>query len=235
MTVASPGSHSLVVARERSASPRPPRRRRAPEEAREEILAAADRLLAAHGPENVGLAAVAREVGVTHGLVTHYFGTYVGLVREVFVRRNRLAAATVLEQVTAVHESGDLAALQRFAVEYVSDEHRARLFLWLRLHDADRPRPTGEGGGLLRALVDVIAQELPALTHSTGMQPPERDTLELLVLLTLAAGHGYAIGKDAWLRGLGRTPGPEVDAAFHQLLLDALALCARARAPRSAE
>ena len=196
---------------------------------------AADRLLAAHGPEDVGLAAVAREVGVTHGLVTHYFGTYVGLVREVFVRRNRLAAAKVLEQITAARESGDFAALQRFAVEYVSDEHRARLFLWLRLHDTGRPRATGEGGGLLRALVDVLAQELPALTRGAGLPPPGRDTLELLVLLTLAAGHGYAIGKDAWLRGLGLTPGPEIDAAFHQLLLEALALCVRARAPHQAE
>ncbi|MFZ6183775.1 TetR/AcrR family transcriptional regulator [Nannocystis pusilla] len=218
------------MARDRPAPPRAPRRRRAPEEAREELLVAADRLLAARGPEDVGLADVAREVGVTHGLVTHYFGTYAGLVREVFVRRNRLAAATILEQIDAARESGDVLALQRFAVAYVTDPHRVRLFLWLRLHDADRPRGAGEGGGLLRALVDVLAHELPALAGA-GAPVPERATIELLVLLTLSAGHGWAIGKETWLRGLGLTPGPEIDATFQQLLLDALALVARARAP----
>ncbi|MBL9102470.1 MAG: helix-turn-helix transcriptional regulator [Myxococcales bacterium] len=215
------------MARTRPAPPRPPRRRRAPEEAREELLVAADRLLAARGPEEVGLADVAREVGVSHGLVTHYFGTYVGLVRAVFVRRNRLAAATVLEQVAAARETGDVSALQRFAVEYVSDPHRARLFLWLRLHEAAGSPARGEGGGLLRALVDVLTQELPALARGADIDPPARGTVELLVLLTLAAGHGYALGKDAWLRGLGLAPGPEVDAAFHALLLDALGLCLR--------
>jgi AcrR family transcriptional regulator len=217
------------VARDRPAPPRARRRRRTPEEAREELLAAADRLLAARGPEAVGLADVAREVGVTHGLVTHYFDTYAGLVREVFVRRNRLAAATVIEQIGAARDSSDLEALQRFAIAYVSDPHRVRLFLWLRLHETDRPQAAPrEGGGLLRALVDLLTHELPALA-GPGAKVPARPTIELLVLLTLSAGHGWAIGKDTWLRGLGLTPGPEIEAAFHQLLLDALTLAARAR------
>ncbi|MCY1014074.1 hypothetical protein OV079_52870 [Nannocystis pusilla] len=161
--------------------------------------------------------------------MTHYFGTYAGLVREVFVRRNRLAAATILEQIDAARESGDVQALQRFAVAYVTDPHRVRLFLWLRLHDADRPRGAGEGGAAARA-GRRAGPRAPALAGA-GAPVPERATIELLVLLTLSAGHGWAIGKETWLRGLGLTPGPEIDATFQQLLLDALALVARARAP----
>ncbi len=187
------------------------RRRRSPEEAREAILVAADRLFAAEGPENVGLAAVAREVGVTHGLVTHYFGTFANLVREVFARRNRLAAAALLEQIVGAREHIDLFA--RFAIDFVSDEVRARLFLWLRFHD---PSGGGGQGPLLRVLIDTLERELPRLLPDQPL--PSRTQIEDIVLLTLAAGHGYAIGKRPWLRGLGRADDAEADEAFRQLL-----------------
>jgi AcrR family transcriptional regulator len=194
------------------------RRRRSPEEAREAILVAADRLFAAQGPENVGLAAVAREVGVTHGLVTHYFGTFAGLVREVFVRRNRLAAATVLEQLVAAREHRDGDRLARFAIEFVSDDVRARLFLWLRFNDPDGG--AGQGATMLRVLIDAIERELPNLA---GERPvPSREAIEDAVLLTLAAGHGYAIGKRPWLRGLGRADDAAADEAFRRMLLRAV-------------
>ena len=63
------------------------RRRRSPEQAQEEILGAAARLFLAHGPEQVSLVDVAREVGVSHALVSHYFGTFEALV-ETVVRRH---------------------------------------------------------------------------------------------------------------------------------------------------
>lgn len=189
-----------------------PRRRRSPEEAREAILVAADRLLAAEGPEQVGLAAIAREVGVTHGLVTHYFGTFANLVREVFARRNRLAAATLLEQLVAARSPSE--NLARFAIDFVSDEVRARLFLWLRFNDPGGGG--GQGANLLRVLIDAIERELPRLLPDQPL--PSREQIEDVVLLTLAAGHGYAIGKRPWLRGLGRDDEAAADAAFRRTL-----------------
>jgi AcrR family transcriptional regulator len=194
------------------------RKRRSPEEAREAILAAADRLLASQGPETVGLAAVAREVGVTHGLVTHYFGTFAGLVREVFVRRNRLAAAALLEQLVAAREQGRVEGLARFAIDFVTDPVRARLFLWLRFNDPGGG--TGQGANMLRVLIDAIERELPGLIGDR--QPPPREVIEDMVLLTLAAGHGYAIGKRPWLRGLGREDDEAADEAFRRMLLRAV-------------
>lgn len=195
------------------------RRRRRPEEAREAILVAADRLFAADGPERVGLASVARAVGVTHGLVTHYYGTFAGLVREVFVRRNRQAAATLLEQIVAAHDGGDFTGLARFAIDFVSDEVRARLFLWLRFNDPESAgKARGEGASLLRVLIDAIERELPALVARRQLAPLDRAALEDVVLLTLSAGHGYAIGKRAWLRGLGRAADAAADEAFRRTL-----------------
>ena len=63
------------------------RARRSPEEARALILEAAERVFATHLPDVVGLKDVAREAGVSHALVTHYFGTYSALVEATLERR----------------------------------------------------------------------------------------------------------------------------------------------------
>ncbi|WP_081476852.1 TetR family transcriptional regulator [Sphingomonas sp. PAMC 26605] len=55
------------------ASPR--RRRRHPDELRDEALAAARRLLLADGPSAVTLQAVARALNMAHGNITHHFGS----------------------------------------------------------------------------------------------------------------------------------------------------------------
>jgi AcrR family transcriptional regulator len=51
------------------------RRRRSPEEARDEALAAARKLLLRHGPGGVTLVAVADDIGMTHGNLIHHFGS----------------------------------------------------------------------------------------------------------------------------------------------------------------
>ena len=51
----------------------------APAERREEILATARRLFAERGYEAVSASEVAREAGVTLGLLDHYFGSKRGL------------------------------------------------------------------------------------------------------------------------------------------------------------
>src|SRR5260221_14507830 len=56
------------------------RRRRTPEVARQELLDAAERVFTEFHPDQVGLKQVAREAGVSHALITHYFGTYGGVI-----------------------------------------------------------------------------------------------------------------------------------------------------------
>lgn len=51
------------------------RRRRQPEEAREEALASARRLLLEKGPDAVTLKAVAEDLGMTHTNLLHHFGS----------------------------------------------------------------------------------------------------------------------------------------------------------------
>lgn len=47
------------------------------------ILEGAKRVVAEKGPDGASLAAIANEVGVSHSLVVHYFGSYDALVEEV--------------------------------------------------------------------------------------------------------------------------------------------------------
>jgi AcrR family transcriptional regulator len=56
-----------------------PRRKRLADEAREEGLVAARRLLLDHGPGAVTLANVGRELGMSHANVLHHFGSAAGL------------------------------------------------------------------------------------------------------------------------------------------------------------
>src|SRR5512146_84748 len=75
------------------------RRRRAPEVARQELLDAAERVFAAHHPDQVGLKDVAREAGVSHALITHYFGTYAGLIEAALERRVRALRLRIFERL----------------------------------------------------------------------------------------------------------------------------------------
>jgi AcrR family transcriptional regulator len=58
------------------------RRRRTPEEAKREALASARSLLMAGGPDAVTLAAIAKDIGVTHAALLHHFGSAAGLQSE---------------------------------------------------------------------------------------------------------------------------------------------------------
>src|SRR3979409_326613 len=78
-----------------------PRRRRSPELARQEILDAAQRVFAAAQPDQVGLKEVAREAGVSHALITHYFGTYAGLLEAALERRINAMRAGVTARLRA--------------------------------------------------------------------------------------------------------------------------------------
>src|SRR4051812_7769023 len=106
---------SLMVRNPRQAARRrtPPtaRRRRAPELARQEILDAAERVFGESQPDRVGLKEVAAEAGVSHALITHYFGTYAGLIEAAHERRLRALRETMLIRLRvagALHRPGEL-------------------------------------------------------------------------------------------------------------------------------
>jgi AcrR family transcriptional regulator len=193
------------------------RTRRTPEEARALLLSAAESLIAEHGPDGVTLRDVAEAVGVTPGLVTHYFGTYAELVRAVIQRQDALTRDRIRRELEAGERVPDADTLIRILFEALSDPRRIRLFAWAQLRGELRASSTRGLRDLVDALEASFHRTLPAA------EVPLRSRIEMVVLLALAATHGYAVGKHAWLPGLGIGPArTEHDEAFRSALTTVL-------------
>src|SRR3954462_12058000 len=123
-----------------------PRRRRSPELARQEILDAAERVSARCHPAQGGRKEVAREPPVSHALITHYFGTYAGLIEAALERRTRAtreATLARLREPEALSRPADLLAL---LFRMLQDPVPLRLMRWM------------------------LASERPAASHAFALQ-----------------------------------------------------------------
>lgn len=192
-------------------------RRRPPEAARREILEAAMRVFRHHHPDEVGLKEVAREAGVSHALITHYFGSFGGLcdaalelrvvaLRELMIAR--IAAAGGLDN------PGDLLATLFEALE---DPVHKRLWMWAlatertSAHDFFPLRQQG-----LRLCAEQVATSIALATGAEAslLQPEVERTL----LAGVAAAYGYTIGRQALVGALGKPPSRELDRALQNSL-----------------
>ncbi|MFY0576978.1 TetR/AcrR family transcriptional regulator [Cystobacter fuscus] len=141
-----------------------------PEQAREAILEAAESLLRERGPDGVGLQTVARAAGVSHGLVTHYFGTYEALVREVFQRRARLLADGFWQRMLESREPPDTAQWLELFSPLLQDEGNVRLMAWALLTGRGEHLSLGQG---LRRVMDVLESQVDRVATVQGL-PPHR-------------------------------------------------------------
>ncbi|MGZ3457081.1 MAG: TetR/AcrR family transcriptional regulator, partial [Archangium sp.] len=168
----------------------PTRRRRSPEQAKQEILDAAERLIAASGPDGVGLQQVAREAGVSHALVTHYFGTYDGLVREALVRRMGAAREEVLALLASPDWEPGRTPVLDVLFELLKDPALVRLMAWAALSGRGEVFDLMGSAGGLRQVVDGMME---LRQQSGAKQPPAelRREVEFLVLLAFSACFGF--------------------------------------------
>ena len=191
---------------------KPPRRRREPEEARGEILDAAERRLSERPPEAVGLADIAREAGVSHALVSHYFGTYVGVVDAVLERRRAAVRARIVSRI-AKADLVDPDELIDAVFEALSDRTFVRLTLWALA--AERPSasetfPLHAQG--MRIVADAIAERLGDPRAET------RRRIEQAMVVAGSAALGYVVARPGWMAALGREPSPAFDRSVRRAL-----------------
>jgi TetR/AcrR family transcriptional regulator, repressor for neighboring sulfatase len=184
-----------------------PRRRRSPERAREEILDAAERVFARFQPDQVGLKEVAREAGVSHALITHYFGTYAGLLEAALERRiraTREAALARLREPEALSRPGELLEL---LFRMLQDPVHLRLMRWMLA--SERPA-AGHAFALQERGLAVIAEQVArALTPEPS--PALLHDVEITLLTAVSAAYGYALAKHALAAALGLEPSRELD------------------------
>jgi AcrR family transcriptional regulator len=210
------------MASRKHAPPPPPRRRRDPETARAEILDAAERLLVERPPDAVGLKDVAEAAGVSHALVSHYFGTYDELVEHVLVRRIRTLRAETLARLAEPRAMADTERLLDVLFTALEDPLYVRLSLWALA--AERPLgrdslPFREQGLriLAEAVTERITRERPDLPAG-----PLRERVELALCLANSTAYGYTVGKEAWLAALAKEPSPAFDAKLKAALAEML-------------
>lgn len=196
-------------------TPKPPRVRRSPDDARELILSAARTVLAEKGPDAAGLKDIARAAGVSHALVSHYFGTYEALVEAVMAAHQASIRAELFARMAAHPDAGPTEWIDHvFAA--IGHPLYGRLAAWAVLSgriDSESFFTRREQG--LRLTVDVIAARV-------GDAVP-RARVERLVLVVLTSVVGYTLGRSAMWGAMGHDATAARDEAFRRELSALLA------------
>lgn len=107
--------------------------RRSASEAKDAILAAAERRIAADGPSALRLQDVARDAGITHPAVLHHFGSRSELVAEVARRAIETLERELLSLLEAPGTPPEV-LLER-AFERLAQADHGRLVAWLLLSE----------------------------------------------------------------------------------------------------
>jgi TetR/AcrR family transcriptional regulator, repressor for neighboring sulfatase len=198
----------------RRAEPTRPRSRRTPEASRELILGAAKRLIRELPPDSLGLKSVAEAAGVSHALVTHYFGTIDALVNDTL---ESLAEENRRELMVKIgSEESSPREWLRQLFDWVLRPEAARLLAWSHLtgkvtrSDFFSKRSRG-----LRKVADRLEARFE------GRLDVSRREVEDLLLLVMSASFGYAIGRAGFWGGLGiDKPTEQEDERFFELLAE---------------
>lgn len=191
------------------------RQRRRPEEARALILEAARKVIGELGPDRAGLKQVAESAGVSHGLVTHYFGTFDNLVEAVFAEHALELNKSIAAEIARLDSSPD--GIVEFVLSKLSDPSFGRLIVWALLSgriDRDDFFPLRQQGP--RALANAIEARIRA----RGDAMPPREEIESLLILISCVGIGYSLGRSLYWGGLGHRPNQERDKAFRRFVAD---------------
>ncbi|KAF0181749.1 MAG: TetR/AcrR family transcriptional regulator [Hyphomonadaceae bacterium] len=172
------------------------RKRRTPEAARENILAAAEGLLVAQGPQALKLADVAAAAGVSNATVLHHFGSIQDVQTALMERMIAglvdaiLATKLSLDDLSSARDEGLRALFDAFEARGA-----ARLAAWLEL--------TGETRRLTsvrKAVQDVVTQRMaPA-----GITPARAENL---VLVSVVLAMGVGLFGDSLAALMGKPPG----------------------------
>jgi AcrR family transcriptional regulator len=196
-------------------TPPPGRRRRTAEEAREEILDAAEAVIVSVGPAGLRLQEVAAEVGVSHPTVLHHFGSREQLIGGVMTRALERMQSELLHRITRA-DGGEASAID--VLELTADAFDVRgygrLIAWFVLSGYD----TSSIQRRIATAADVIHEKRRARFEREGRQPPPReDTLFIVMLATLAL-FGESVAGDAYRQSAGLGHDPDAKSRFHKWL-----------------
>lgn len=176
---------------------KPARVRRRPEEARAHILDAAEAVFADALPDQVGLREIAERAGISHGLITHYFGTYDQLVEAVIERRLGAAREAAMARLAEMTFAADEIPLVAVLVDLVDDRTLMRLVAWAVLTKRDHAM-LGSHGQLGRIVDAIVARAAVRDVRLT------RARVELAVIAAITITTGLGVAGDTLAQLFGR-------------------------------
>ena len=186
------------------------RRRRSPEQARNEALASARKLLLRHGPGGVTLVAVADDIGTTHGNLIHHFGSAAELQSALMGAMVRDLAAAIGSAVAHVRsDSSAPRALIDIVFDAFDEGGAGMLAAWIALSNRHAHLEP------VRAAVGDLVRAIDERSTSAGALRP-RHIQSAILVITLCAFGDAVIGRH--LREmLGRDPDSLRRVAAHLL------------------
>jgi len=191
------------------------RHRRSPEASRANILAAAEAILLASGPQDLKLAEVAKGAGVANATVLHHFGSIDGVQTALMERMIRQLVDDVLSITVAEGQGAAFAGAGMLALfDAFEAQGAARLAAWLAL-TGEASRMTGVRGAV-QEVIDARISQIDGVSAEVMGD-------FILGCVTYALGVGLFGGPLGEL--LGKPPGRarEVALGILQARLDAAA------------
>lgn len=163
------------------------RTRRSPDEARRLILEAAEKRLAAGGPDAVRVQHIAADLGITDAAIYHHFKNREGLL-DALARFGARNLKTAMEDVIARFDGDreDIDAVAALALETFERRGYARLVLWLSIAGIPSDRGSGMFDNLGRAFERRFLAASPPGTDKATAARDARFLATLLVLVVFA-------------------------------------------------
>ncbi|HEX7034297.1 MAG TPA: TetR/AcrR family transcriptional regulator [Pseudomonadales bacterium] len=178
------------------------RRRRTPEQAREEILRAAETRLREHGLDGLNVVDVAAACGMSHATLLHHFGSTAGMRRALVEAMTDRLLRDIIEALRC-DPGPEPPELLRDLFEALSSGGHAKLLAWLSVGGdalSDDLSPSEPVRALFAALVPTLAERLPP-------GPDRQRIAKRLIFLVATAAVGYGVAGDRLPRLLAMEAG----------------------------
>jgi AcrR family transcriptional regulator len=188
--------------------------RRTPEQARQHILESAVRTLSKHGPATCTLKDVAAEAGISHALITHYFGTYEALVEAAVAEAMGKLRERLLTRMMKLHKPTPDMMVQLY-FDIALEPWYGRLVSWAFMNDHDTSsvyfKELVPQMKLLAAATEYVFSDTPG-------GAPTREQSEALLVSVWSMVVGYVAGNAFFWHAMGRQPGPARDRAVRDVV-----------------
>lgn len=181
------------------ASPPTKRIRRTAEEARREILDAAEQRLTEVGPDGLRLQDLAKDLGLSHPAILHHFGSRDALLEAVIERATEKLHGELLEalQKAEADEASTMDVLEHLT-NGLERSGQGRLIAWMLLSGRENRFPPER----LQVAARLLHARRTEARDDCSAAPAFEDTLFTAALVMLASFGAAVFGERVW-EGLG--------------------------------